>query len=581
MHRPKNLTLATSVALLILLSACGGGGGGGSTNPPAPPTPRAANDTASVDEDDSITINVLSNDTRVTSSSIALGNAPGNGTATINGTSIDYTPDPDYFGTDSFGYTVDSTTGTSLNATVTVTINNVNDRPIAAADNIELLEDTPTVIAVTANDTDIDNDITSVSISMDPDNGMLTIDGTTVTYTPNLNYRGNDAFTYEAIDDDEATSNSVSVTITVQPITTTTLTVTNLAIPSADYTSANNTEYPSAVLTSPSQTLTIPPNTVSFSLTLRGPQVEVSEDESSLFIASLQSANDDISTFRRDVGFCDAGLCAAHVPRNPDLKATPGEWQFSLGTLSDTLTDIDLTTKSLDVAIRTGPDPDLSTDFPATLMVKPFLAGTGITVLELETILTRLVDIANSNAINMTLLPVTVIDDPRFAEVSFDFLDPTTAELVNMGEAEAVNLFFLDSFSGPNGGAILGVAGGIPGTQGITSSFNGVLTNALALHGGPTEFYTRNTAQISFHEMGHHLGLYHTTEGDFSFNDVLDDTPNCEQAADDDNDNGLADIDECPDASNPMFWKPDLLKPMSLTTDQQRHILFYTPIASP
>jgi hypothetical protein len=252
-----------------------------------------------------------------------------------------------------------------------------------------------------------------------------------------------------------------------------------------------------------------------------------------------------------------------------------------LGTLADTLADIDLTTKSLDVAIRTGPDPDANADFPATIIVKPFLAGTGITVLELEAILTRFVDIANSNAINMTLLPVTVIHDPRFAEVSFDFLDPTTAELVNMGDAEAVNLFFLDSFSGPNGGAILGIAGGIPGTQGIASNFNGVLINALALHGGPTEFYVRNTAQISFHEMGHHLGLYHTTEGDFSFNDILEDTPNCELAANDDNNNGLADIDECPDATNPMFWKPDLLNPMSLTTEHQRHILFYTPIANP
>lgn len=572
--------MAVALLLVLLLSACGGiGGGGGSTNPSAPPSPRAANDTANVNEDETVNINVLSNDTSVTSSSIALGDAPENGTTTINGTNIDYAPDPDFFGADSFGYTVDSSTGTPLNATVSVTVNNVNDSPIAAADNIGLLEDTPTAIDLTVNDTDIDDDITAVSISTDPDNGTTTIEGTTVTYTPDLNYSGTDAFVYEAIDNSGASSNSVTVSITINPITTTILTVTSLEIPSADYTSANNTEYPTAVLTSPSQTLTIPPNTVSFSLTLRGPEVAISE--ASLFIAALQSPNDDISAFRQEVGFCDAGLCSSLIPRCPDVRATPGDWQFSLGTLSETLTHIDLTNKSLDVAIRTGPDPDPDAEFPATITVKPFLAGPGITELELETILTRFVDIASSNAINIALLPVTVLDDPRFAEISIDFLDPTTADLVNMGDAAAVNLFFLDSFAGPNGGAILGVAGGIPGTQGIASNFNGVLINALATHDGPTEFFVRNTAQFSFHEMGHHLGLYHTTEGDFSFNDVLDDTPNCELAVNDDNDNGLADINECPDSANPMFWKPDLLNAIEQTTTDQRQVLFHTPIARP
>lgn len=113
--------MAVALLLVLLLSACGGiGGGGGSTNPSAPPSPRAANDTANVNEDETVNINVLSNDTSVTSSSIALGDAPENGTTTINGTNIDYAPDPDFFGADSFGYTVDSSTGTPSTHATTV-----------------------------------------------------------------------------------------------------------------------------------------------------------------------------------------------------------------------------------------------------------------------------------------------------------------------------------------------------------------------------------------------------------------------------------------------------------------------------
>src|SRR5438309_445465 len=45
------------------------------------------------------------------------------------------------------------------------------------------------------------------------------------------------------------------------------------------------------------------------------------------------------------------------------------------------------------------------------------------------------------------------------------------------------------------------------------------------------------------HEIGHYLGLYHTSERDGSEHDPIDDTPEC-----------AAGDSACPDAANVMFW---------------------------
>jgi hypothetical protein len=577
MSHSKHALLVTTV---LLLSACGGGGGGGSSTPaPTPPSSSATNDSAAVDEDASTTIDVLANDTGVTASSLEISVMPGNGSATVNSNAIDYTPDADFSGTDSLTYTVNSSGGSTLSATVTITVNGVNDLPVANADSAVLIEDTPTALDVSANDTDIDGNITSVAIVTPPTNGTTTIDGAIITYTPTLDFTGSDELTYQAIDSEGGTSNSVAVSLTISALTETQLSITELVIPTDNYATVNLPEFNQDVLASASQTLEIPPNTVSFILSLEGDAVDEGDD--ALFLADLQSPDGDLPAFRQLISFCDPGLCTAAVPRRPDLTPTRGSWTFQLGTFEPDLNDIDTVPLRLRLAARTGPEPDPMASFPATITIKPFLTATSISEAELDVVLDRLVSISAANKLNVNLMPTTVLTDPRFTEVSIDFNDALTGELVAHGDPSAVNIFFLESFTGPNGGAVLGISGGIPGTQGIATPFNGVLINALATRGGPDEFYIRNTAQASFHEMGHHLGLYHTTESDFSFNDVLDDTLNCERDVHDENGNGFADLGECPDAVNPMFWRPDLLTPTELLSGDQQHVLFRAPIAVP
>ena len=90
--------------------------------------PDAVNDTRSMNEDTVATINVLANDVDVdgdTLSVTAVGTAA-HGSVVINANqTVTYTPSANFFGTDSFTYTIDDGNGGSDTATVNVTVADV------------------------------------------------------------------------------------------------------------------------------------------------------------------------------------------------------------------------------------------------------------------------------------------------------------------------------------------------------------------------------------------------------------------------------------------------------------------------
>jgi VCBS repeat-containing protein len=195
--------------------------------------PVAVDDAVTTDEDVPIDINVLANDTdpdgddTLDPTSVAIVDLPANGTVTINPETgvITYMPNENFNGTDSFTYTVADIEGSvSDPATVTITINPVNDQPIAVDDAVTTDEDVPIDINVLANDTDPDGDETldptSVTIVDQPANGTVTVNPETgvVTYTPNENFNGTDSFTYTVADNEGLVSEPATVTITINPV---------------------------------------------------------------------------------------------------------------------------------------------------------------------------------------------------------------------------------------------------------------------------------------------------------------------------------------------------------------------------
>ena len=188
--------------------------------------PVATNDTASLLEDVPHTINVLGNDSDVDgtldATSIEVVTAPANGAAAVSAGSIVYTPSEHFNGTDSFTYRVsDELAEFSTPATVTITVEPVNDEPLANADSFTLAEDTEATLDILANDSDIDGtlDVSSITIVSEPNNGLLIDNGDgTLAYTPDLNFNGSDLFIYRVADDEGAETEEQVVSLTITPV---------------------------------------------------------------------------------------------------------------------------------------------------------------------------------------------------------------------------------------------------------------------------------------------------------------------------------------------------------------------------
>jgi hypothetical protein len=187
--------------------------------------PVAVDDSASTDEDIPVDIDAVANDSDVDDnldpSTATVVIDPSNGTVTNNGDgTFTYTPDPNFFGTDSFEYEVCDTDNLCDTATVTVEVIQVKHPPVANDDSATTPEDTPVEINATDNDSDVDNNLdpSTATVMGDPSNGTVTNNGDgTFTYTPNENFSGTDSFVYQVCDTDEL-CDTATVNIDVTPV---------------------------------------------------------------------------------------------------------------------------------------------------------------------------------------------------------------------------------------------------------------------------------------------------------------------------------------------------------------------------
>ena len=131
------------------------------------PTVVAVADTATTSEDTAVTINVLANDSYLSSSPVILSVAnPNNGITALAESApekIIYTPATDFNGTDSFSYTITQGAKTS-SASVSVTVQATNDNPSINIASTLSIADGETSIA-TISIADVDGDELTLTIS--------------------------------------------------------------------------------------------------------------------------------------------------------------------------------------------------------------------------------------------------------------------------------------------------------------------------------------------------------------------------------------------------------------------------------
>ena len=222
--------------------------------------PEAVNDVATTTEETAVSGTVLGNDTDVDAGmtlTATLGASPTNGTVTLASDGrFTYTPNANYNGIDSFTYTASDGIAVSNVATVTITVEAVNDAPVAANDTATTAEETAVSGSVLGNDTDVDPGTTlTATLGVSPANGTVTLasDGS-FTYTPNANFNGTDSFTYTA-SDGTTVSNAATVTITVNATNDAPVAVSDLAT-TAEETAVSGTVLGNDTDVDPGTTLT-------------------------------------------------------------------------------------------------------------------------------------------------------------------------------------------------------------------------------------------------------------------------------------------------------------------------------------
>jgi endonuclease G len=177
------------------------------TNGANPPGAASQTVTATEDQDQSITLSGASPTGGTLTYTIVSG--PSNGTLNGSGASRTYTPLPDFFGPDSFTYTVNDGTATSNVATVSIAVSEVNDAPVAANDNKTAVDSAPLTFNasdLTANDSagpanESAQTLTVSSVTPTADtHGTVVLSGGQVTYTSSTGYTGPASFTYTVCD---------------------------------------------------------------------------------------------------------------------------------------------------------------------------------------------------------------------------------------------------------------------------------------------------------------------------------------------------------------------------------------------
>lgn len=186
--------------------------------------PLINRDIVSTNSNTAITIGVTSNDSDPqggTLSAPTITTMTKNGSATVSGNNIIYTPSNRFTGKDTLIYqrslvTTDACT-TVLSDTAIVYITITNQPPVAVNDAITTFSCTPVNIKIKTNDSDPEQTVLTPILVSNPANGTVVLNGEGYKYTPNTNFTGTDQFTYKVQDGspDALQSNTATVVITV------------------------------------------------------------------------------------------------------------------------------------------------------------------------------------------------------------------------------------------------------------------------------------------------------------------------------------------------------------------------------
>jgi hypothetical protein len=180
--------------------------------------PVVVDESITTGEDTPVVIDLLANDSDPDGDAIGVSSItqPSNGVGELgsDGTVI-YTPDAGFVGEDGFTYEVCDQVGACAGGIVSITVEPLNQPPIAIDDVIATDFETEVTIAVLANDIDPEGLPLVVTGTTGPTWGAIEVDADgSITYTPPIGFVGVDGFSY-TVCDPSGECDSARVTVSV------------------------------------------------------------------------------------------------------------------------------------------------------------------------------------------------------------------------------------------------------------------------------------------------------------------------------------------------------------------------------
>ncbi|WP_059678573.1 Ig-like domain-containing protein [Vibrio harveyi] len=450
---------------------------------PVNDAPVAVNDTVSTDEDTAVTIDVLANDSDPENDTLTItaASVPAEqGTVTIVDGKLEFTPAENFNGDATISYTISDGQLTD-DATVAVTVNPVNDAPVAVNDTVSTDEDTAVTIDVLANDSDPENDtLTITAASVPAEQGTVTIVDGKLEFTPAENFNGDATISY-TISDGQLTDDA-TVAVTVNPVNDAPVAVDDTV------TTDEDTAVTIDVLANDSDpendTLTITAASVP------AEQGTVAIVDGKLVFTPAENFNGDatISYTISDGQLTDDATVAVTV--NP-VNDAPVAVNDAVSTDEDTAVTIDV------LANDSDPENDQLTITNASV---PAEQGT-VTIVDGKLVFTPAENFNGDATISYTISDGQLTDDATVAVTVNPVNDAPVAvnDAVSTDEDTAVTIDVLANDSDPENDTLTITAASVPAEQGTVAIVDGklVFTPAENFNGDATISYTISDGQLT------------------------------------------------------------------------------------
>lgn len=262
------------------------------------------------------------------------------------------------------------------------------------------------------------------------------------------------------------------------------------------------------------------------------------------------------------------------LPFKSETEIVAGTWKFKVFAYSVNSNSIEIDAYLLERKHEISARPKI--------YIESFISSDNYSAANVKTSLDNVVKLFNKFNIDVEISePIELVDSEK--SLSFDqYINVINKDLILKGDISKISLFLVDSFLFPDSVVqpnadlldILGLSGGIPGVHGRNSANSYIAINLSAF---TVDSVLNDFSDVVSHEIGHYLGLRHTSESTGTIFDLLSDTDECPASADVNND-GIIDGLECPDhgGKNLMFWLKEL--PIEELSAEQFFIIQHSPL---